>query len=637
MREVVYDIDLNLQEYDIKACMQNDDINLIINIYENEKPYDLAGAKATLNWSKPDGTPLKENMNIDKNMISVILNKDYTDIKGKARLDIEITKEGTISTFPLVLVIVEKVFQSNKVNNKIVELLDIIKMDEYVDEFLDGIKKKQAELSSQIDENVNLINARMDTFTKLEEGSTTGDAELIDIRVGIDGTVYENAGTAVRSQIGTLTEKTEKIDTLDTIITGNIKSNIKEYTLNATQYVKALFITQDMELNKKYYFKINSYSGIHLKNISIFLYREDETYRALYDFTKVQSYKVGDEQYFEVDEVFTKIRFNVNFDDGITVDEGVLSVNFGEYIEQQKGLAEKVEELSEKVNNTKGINVLIFGDSYSAQKRWINSLSNFITIDNIINLGVSGARLRDSYTDRETYPYSDRPILGGTGNNNILASQIEKLKRLMTGTDLDSGETQIYENTTPDIILIELGKNDYSDNDTKYENYLYEIFEKIEDNYVKTSATSTPTVRNFYKPKDVENLDRTCFVGALAYAYSELHKIFPKALIFFISNSNLWNLTTEPDRDYRKHYQIKKACELMSIPLIDWYAEGLTPNFLAYWEGEGTESNPYLSYLPSELTLDELHPNDKGAELLGLKTATYIEPYLKFIKKMKYQ
>lgn len=52
---------------------------------------------------------------------------------------------------------------------------------------------------------------RIDNLAKLEEGSTTGDAELRDIRIGYDGTEYENAGEAVRGQIGSLSEELDNI------------------------------------------------------------------------------------------------------------------------------------------------------------------------------------------------------------------------------------------------------------------------------------------------------------------------------------------------------------------------------------------------------------------------------------------
>ncbi|WP_303788354.1 SGNH/GDSL hydrolase family protein [Ruminococcus flavefaciens] len=45
------------------------------------------------------------------------------------------------------------------------------------------------------------LSARMDEFTKLKEGSTTGDAELIDGRVGADGKTYDNIGGAIRGQV----------------------------------------------------------------------------------------------------------------------------------------------------------------------------------------------------------------------------------------------------------------------------------------------------------------------------------------------------------------------------------------------------------------------------------------------------
>ena len=66
---------------------------------------------------------------------------------------------------------------------------------------------------SVFNDELNTLDARIDTFTRLSEGSTTGDAELKDIRVGANGVTYNNAGDAVRGQYSQLKEDlVQKID-----------------------------------------------------------------------------------------------------------------------------------------------------------------------------------------------------------------------------------------------------------------------------------------------------------------------------------------------------------------------------------------------------------------------------------------
>ena len=55
---------------------------------------------------------------------------------------------------------------------------------------------------------------RIDRFTTLASGSTTGDAELIDARIGANGKTYNNLGTAIREQFNAILKDTSISNTI---------------------------------------------------------------------------------------------------------------------------------------------------------------------------------------------------------------------------------------------------------------------------------------------------------------------------------------------------------------------------------------------------------------------------------------
>ena len=68
------------------------------------------------------------------------------------------------------------------------------------------LQETERAFESRVDNNLNVVNARMDTFTAGNNAGTENNSELLDIRVGFDGKEYTTAGTAVRQQVKRLYE-----------------------------------------------------------------------------------------------------------------------------------------------------------------------------------------------------------------------------------------------------------------------------------------------------------------------------------------------------------------------------------------------------------------------------------------------
>jgi len=101
-----------------------------------------------------------------------------------------------------------------EINNKLDDMVESGELQTLLSEQYSDLRNEVNEEITEVKNDQQILSDRMDEFTSLPSGSTSGDAELIDIRVGSDSKTYDSAGSSVRGQVGNIFKPIYRDDTL---------------------------------------------------------------------------------------------------------------------------------------------------------------------------------------------------------------------------------------------------------------------------------------------------------------------------------------------------------------------------------------------------------------------------------------
>lgn len=211
---------------------QEDECIIKLSLYRQSKAFDITGQALRLGIKRKDKTLVEvsdsDSFIINGNELDIKLKNSISAIAGPLECDLELSDStGKMTTASFFINVKDKVLNGQAIEGtnefdtftktaaKIEEdykgLRRIIIDENQAANLQDQVNKTNAqletkanELNKKIDTKANEVDlqverSRIDNLSKLGEGSTTGDAELIDGRVDNSGTVYENIGFNIRS------------------------------------------------------------------------------------------------------------------------------------------------------------------------------------------------------------------------------------------------------------------------------------------------------------------------------------------------------------------------------------------------------------------------------------------------------
>ena len=152
----------------------------------------------------------------------------------------------------------------NELQNYVNEYFENLNVQEEINTKLDEMASDGTltELLSPLIEDyqiqLNVLTQRVNNLSEtITPGSTSGDAEIIDVRVGYDGTIYDNAGESVRAQIRNLNS--------------DLFDDMEEYL-----YPPEIWDRATSESDTSAWISTKKYPAGFIKNVTVLVNGEDE-------------------------------------------------------------------------------------------------------------------------------------------------------------------------------------------------------------------------------------------------------------------------------------------------------------------------------------------------------------------------